>query len=354
MRTDDEPTVGAEATNFSVIRLNRDVFRRSRVGLIATHRSPGLVTGVADNTAYGADASFNFFTDLSMSGYWSKTVTPGKVGLDDSYRGALNWNADRTGLQLEHLYVGDNFNPEVGLVRRSAFRRSNGQARFSPRPKNLRGVRKLFFEGSVDYYENTAGLMESREVQGQFRVELTTSDSVTAELTDAFERLDAPFTVAPGVTIPVGDYRFRQSKLQWFMSASRRVSGFASVAAGEFYGGTLRELSWRGRVELSSQLSLEPQVSLNHVDTPYGVGDTNVIGGRVTYTLTPRMFVSSLGQYQSATKSTSANVRFRWEYQPGSELFVVYSDARDTDNTGFPPPILNRSFVVKLTKLFRL
>jgi hypothetical protein len=47
------------------------------------------------------------------------------------------------------------------------------------------------------------------------------------------------------------------------------------------------------------------------------------------------------------------NLRFRWEYQPGSELFVVYSDARDTEDTGFPPPIFNRSFVVKLTKLFR-
>jgi hypothetical protein len=31
----------------------------------------------------------------------------------------------------------------------------------------------------------------------------------------------------------------------------------------------------------------------------------------------------------------------------------VYSDGRDTDDTGFPPPILNRSVVVKLTKLFR-
>lgn len=49
----------------------------------------------------------------------------------------------------------------------------------------------------------------------------------------------------------------------------------------------------------------------------------------------------------------SANVRFRWYYQPGSELFVVYSEARDTDEAGVPPPVLNRSIVVKLTKLLR-
>jgi hypothetical protein len=65
------------------------------------------------------------------------------------------------------------------------------------------------------------------------------------------------------------------------------------------------------------------------------------------------MFVGALLQYQSATKSFSSNVRLRWEYQPGSELFVVYSDTRDTKNTGVPPPILNRTFVVKVTKLLQ-
>ncbi len=353
MRTEDAPLANAPAADFTVLRLNRDVLRRSRIGVIATRRAPGVAISDSDNLAYGADAAFNFFSDLSMNAYWAKTDTPHKEGLDQSYRGGLNWNADRTGVQLEHLYVGDNFNPEIGLVRRRAFRRSNGEARYSPRPANLRGVRKLFFEGSIDYYENTRAAVESRETQGTFRVELKTSDQLNVEVSDAFEHLDAPFQVAPGVSIPAGDYSFRQARASWQMSASRRVAGFFSVAGGEFYGGTLRELSWRGRIEVSSRLSLEPQVSLNHVNTPYGVGDTNVAGGRVTYTLTPRMFASALLQYQSAAKTMTSNVRFRWEYQPGSELFVVYSDGRDTENIGFPPPVLNRSFVVKLTKLWR-
>ena len=196
--------------------------------------------------------------------------------------------------------------------------------------------------------------LDDVQIAAQVEYCLRNEWAVGIEYTDAFEHLAAAFTVAPGVTIPPGDYQFGQTKATWFMSASRRVSGFASVTAGQFYGGTLRELAWRGRVELSSQLSVEPQMSLNHVDTPYGIGDTNEVGARATYTLTPRMFVSALLQYQSSVKAVTNNLRFRWEYQPGSELFLVYSDARDTDNTGFAPPILNRSFVVKVTKLFRL
>ena len=87
-------------------------------------------------------------------------------------------------------------------------------------------------------------------------------------------------------------------------------------------------------------------------ETPYGDGDANIISSRLTYTLTPRMFASALVQYQSASDSISTNARFRWEYQPGSELFVVYSDGRNTTGPGFPE-LDNRSLVVKVTKLFR-
>jgi hypothetical protein len=49
----------------------------------------------------------------------------------------------------------------------------------------------------------------------------------------------------------------------------------------------------------------------------------------------------------------SANVRFRWEYRPGSELFVVFDEGRDTFGARFPT-LVNRAFVVKITRLFRL
>ena len=41
-----------------------------------------------------------------------------------------------------------------------------------------------------------------------------------------------------------------------------------------------------------------------------------------------------------------------WECLPGSELFAVYTDERDTIPTGFPV-LKNRAFVVKVNRLFR-
>ena len=70
--------------------------------------------------------------------------------------------------------------------------------------------------------------------------------------------------------------------------------------------------------------------------------------------MTPRMYVSGIVQYSSTSTSAGTNVRFRWEYRPGSELFVVYTDDYNTD-TLLPSadPLRNRALVVKVNRLFR-
>ena len=69
--------------------------------------------------------------------------------------------------------------------------------------------------------------------------------------------------------------------------------------------------------------------------------------------MTPRMFVTALVQNSSSNNSLSTNLRFRWEYQPGSELFVVYSEGRSTKPPTGVEPLQNRGFVVKINRLFR-
>ena len=65
-----------------------------------------------------------------------------------------------------------------------------------------------------------------------------------------------------------------------------------------------------------------------------------------------RMLISSLVQLNLDQETTSSSLRLRWEYTGGSELFVVYSDGRDTSSRGFPA-LVNRTVAVKATRLFR-
>ena len=73
---------------------------------------------------------------------------------------------------------------------------------------------------------------------------------------------------------------------------------------------------------------------------------------RTDYAFTPLRFFSALVQFNSADNTFSSNFRFRWEYQPGSEVFVVYTDERDTTVSGYPG-LRNKAVVVKINRLFR-
>jgi hypothetical protein len=342
----------AASTDFSVLRVTRNVLRNSRVGVLATRRSPLATANPAANYAYGADAEFNFFTNVEIQSYLAKTDTPGRRGDDMSYKGRFQWNGDRWGVIGERTVVGEDFRPESGFVRREAFERSLGVFRFSPRPARRGIIRKLYYEASLDYITSRDGVLETRDGQAAFKMEFENGDYWQLETNRTFEALDAPFDVAQGVRIPVGGYSFGQFSGSYTFGPQRLISGTVTARHGSFYDGTLDELTWNGRWEFSPQFYTEPRLSWNRVDTPWGRGNTNLVSSRFTYTLSPRMFVSALVQYQSRIDSVATNVRFRWEYLPGSELFVVYSDGRTTLSRGLPD-VETRSFVVKVTRLLQ-
>jgi hypothetical protein len=263
----------------------------------------------------------------------------------------------------EHLFIDRLFSPEVGFVRRSDMRKSSGYLRFSPRPQSIRAIRKFTWEGMYDYITDASGFVETREAEGFFGIEFENSDRFQFGYTNTYDFLKDPFLIAPGIVIPVGGYDFHNTRVGYNFGAHRRLSGNVMIEHGTFYDGTKTTLSLggrgggggfgNGRVEVTPQLSLEPGLSLNWVDLPQGRFNTTLVTTRTTYTMTPLMFVSALIQYNSSNSTLGANVRLRWEYQPGSELFVVYNEERDTLTPRPFPELATRSFVVKINRLFR-
>ena len=82
IQTGPEAVSNTEPTNFTVVRLKRDVLRRSAIGIMATNRSPS-VSGAGSNQSYGVDGSFSFFQNLSLGAYWARTATTGLSGRPD-------------------------------------------------------------------------------------------------------------------------------------------------------------------------------------------------------------------------------------------------------------------------------
>ena len=207
IRTGDEAVSDARTTDFSIVRVKRDLLRRSSVGALLTRRSLSINREGSSET-YGLDGTFAFYDDLDINTYWAKTQTPGQND-DVSYRAQLDYRGDRYGVEVERLVIGAGFSPEVGFLLRDDFERSLGSFRFSPRPRSITAIRKFSWNARLDYITDRAGVVETRETEGRFGIEFENSDTFDVTYVQSYEFLDEPFPIAADVTIPVGGYSFQ-------------------------------------------------------------------------------------------------------------------------------------------------
>ena len=340
----------APATNYTVSRIKYDLFQRGKIGVLGTYRRPE--GGGDDNLALGADLDVTPVRDLWLTGYYARTSTrSGDPLRAESSLARVFYDADRYGLRLERLEVEEGFDPGVGLLRRSGFVRSYFQGRISLRPESLASVRRIGLEAGLDRYVS-GGVLETRQEKASLVTEFQSSDQLTVEFARNLEFLSAPFPVAGGRTVPESRYRFNDFSVQFQAGSQRRISGTVNASRGGFYTGDRTQLGYTGRVEFGSRFAVEPRLSFDWVRLEEDRFRVTLLGARPTLTLTPRNFISALVQYNSASDAVETNARWRWELEPGTILYVVYTDARDTADGGLPN-LLNRSIAVKFTRLFR-
>jgi len=351
-------------TNFSVLRLKRDVLRRSAIGFIATNRSVAT-SGAGSNTVYGVDGTFLLAQPLTIGTYWARSSTTGRNGDDQSYQTRVDYSVDGYGAVGEFLSVGRNFDPQVGFRRRSDIKRSFSQLRFSPRPTRIPNVRKFTWTASGEYVQNGSGSVDARTWSGQFGTEFNNSDVFSVGVTHNYEFLRLPFTPS-GSPAPVtpGAYAFPTVTASYAFGAQRRASGTLAVQGGDYYDGTIRSVTIgssgmsQARIAVLQRLAVEPTFSISRIERPAASFTTRIARARVDYAFSPLMFASMLLQYSSADRAFNTNIRYRWEFAPGSELFLVYTDERDVTDDRFATAttvrgLKNRTVVVKINRLLR-
>ena len=239
IQSDDEPLSGSQPTNFSVVRLKRDVLRRSSIGAMYTGRSVGPGGGGRNDT-YGVDGTFAFFDNLAFNTYWARTRSTRRssAGDDTSYRAA-------DGLRRRPLRRSDGaparrrpLQPGSGV--RAARRHAPAlrPVRFSPRPRSIKQVRKFVVDRRRSPTSRTAPASSKRGPwTGSSPSSSRTAINSFVRYTDAYEFLPRPFQIAPGVTLPVGGYDFANLRAGFNFGKQRPVSGNVSVEQGTFYNG---------------------------------------------------------------------------------------------------------------------
>ncbi|HKB67378.1 MAG TPA: DUF5916 domain-containing protein [Pyrinomonadaceae bacterium] len=341
--------LGIPRQQFSVLRVKRDILKRSYVGAILVNRQGATAIGDGSyNRVGGADAEFNISDHYTVKAFWMGSATPGVRSSAGSSRLESIFENDLYRFITVYEDVGAKFNPEVGFIERNAIHQYFGQFAYKPRPKFIPHVQQMEFETQIEYYTDRSGKLATRQTELSWDTIFKNSSEVFFRPIEAVnDVLTEPFQIRPGIIIPAGTYRFNRPQLSFTSDLSKPIVFRVREKWGDFYSGTRYETSggitWRPNPHVLIDLS----ESYNKVHLREGDFTTSLFSGRLNYNFSRKLLTSALVQLNSAARLSVINVRLRYIYRPNSDFFIIYNQ---TTGAGLERP--SYSFQIKLTRDF--
>ena len=324
---------GARGEDFATLRVRRRILRQSFVGGIYTGRATRDQSAVPTRSTAGLDfrlatSTFRGNRNLEASGFLAINSNPlGRRGDNLAYGGRVNYPNDVWDGGVAFLEVPKNVDPALGFVPRKGFRRYQPQVRYSPRPRNHRYIRRFGFGGDLEIYTNMANQTETREFDlTATRVELHSGDNVEMSIVPTYERLDQPFTISTGITLPAGaEYQFTRFRVSGNTANKRIVSVQPRLEWGSFLSGQRREVAIGLGVRPRPGVTMNLAYELNDVNLVEGNFQTRLYRVVADTQFSPFMYLVNNVQYDSVSRVLGWQSRFRWILKPGNDIFFVYT-----------------------------
>jgi len=329
----------AEAKNFFVGRVKRNLFKQSYVGGIFTDGDPANPTS---SRTFGGDlhlATANFLgkeQNFAIDVYGLESRNEGVKGDDSSYGFTASYPNDLFSGRIGWQHVGGQFNPALGFVARPNVNKLDLRAEFDPRPKHFLNVRQMFHEFVFTRYTRLdTGRVESwRLFTAPINYELNSGEHIEFNYIPQFERLFEPFEIAAGVRLPPGDYRFTRWRTEVNTASKRRWQADFAWWFGGFYSGHSNQFETGFGYKVAPHFQIRLGLDQTFVRLKAGSFVARIFELRANYSFTPFLSVSNLVQFDNESRNLGWQARVRWIIRPGNEVFLVFNQGWLQDERG--------------------
>ena len=349
MRTDAVEDV-TDGNHYSVMRLKKELPNRTYFGGMVTDLNHLGDNGYV-NRGYAVDGQLGIGELSQVVAFAAVTETPGmKMDKAYAYRLHTGRNTQQISTSLGYTEVGQNFNPEMGYLKRGNYRKWSGRIFTRFRPEDLFGL--LEFRPHVDYngYWKLNGFQESGRWHIDSHWEFRSGFEIHTGMNITREGVLEQFEIASGVFVPAQTYDHKEIQIYFTTNQAKALNLSSRNTIGGFFGGERINLTPTLNFRYSDRFTSQFSLNYNNVSLPGGDFVTNLIRARLTYAFSPKMYVQSLLQYNSQSDEWSMNWRFIWQQSAATGLYLVYNETQDYD--GIPIQDQTRSIVVKYSRLF--
>ena len=355
MFTDEVPNEETGAVdiiknNYSVARVNHDfAAKRSSIGGVFVNRS-GIGNDLDYNRVFAMDGKLGIGKKAQLSGYVSKSNTPGITKSDHAFNflAVYNWNG--WNLRAGYTEVGEGFNPEVGFLLRSAFKKPEFLIFKQWRPKNTGKLLEVRPHVSYRGYWNFQNTHETGFLHVDNHWVWESGFEIHTGINFTKETVLTPFPISK-VSVSAGEYNHQELQLVLMSNANRKFYFQTRTVIGGYFGGNRISSTNKATFRLGDKFNTEGVLNYNRLQLPNGDANVFITGARLAYSFTPRMFLQSLVQYNNVSNITSVNARFGWLRNANTGLFVVINIIKDTD---YLDALNNQSITIKYSHQFDL
>ena len=295
MFTDEVQEAGIEKNNFTVARVNHDFGEsRSSLGGIFINRA-GLGDTEDDyNRVYAIDGKWGLGQKAEITGFVAKSSTIGIDENDHAFKLSANYNWDGWNILAGYTEVGEGFNPEVGFLQRSAFKKPEFLIFKSHRPKNWGNILEIRPHVSYRSYRDFDNNLITSFLHVDNHWEWKSGFEVHTGINFTEEGVQQPFSLS-GVTVDAGRYKHQELQLVYMTNANKDISFSGRSVIGGYFGG--QRFTHRGTLKIRfGDFNSSFTLSHNNLNLPNGDVTAIVSGARLSYSFTPRMFIQSLIQ----------------------------------------------------------
>ncbi len=351
----EEVTGLASGNDYTVARINQEFENRSSLGFIYVGRDgDGSLNGNPgqdENQTYAIDGRLGIGDNFLLQGWLAQTDTPGLSGNDRAYSFGGDYNNANWSNAFNYTEVEGNFNPEVGFLSRTDFRKFEARILRRFRPENFGRIFELrphiSFRGFWDPtgFQETGFLHIDNHWEFQSGMEIHTGMNLTREgVREAFEIVD-------GVVIQPGTYDHAEAMLQYVGDQSAPLNFSTRLIIGGRFGGDRISATNTLRYRIGEKFSSELAYVYNDFDLPVQGGDftANLARLRLSYSFTPKILVQLLAQYNEQADTLSTNFRFSWLQSANAGFYLVYNEL---DERGIGAPPRGREIIIKYSRIF--
>jgi hypothetical protein len=345
----------APGNNFAVARVNQELPNRSAIGAIYVSRDGdgSYLAPESDdyNRTYAIDGRWGIGDNALLQSWIAKTDTPGLDGDDEAFALKLDYSSVDWAGRAEYTEVGRNFNPEVGFLSRTDYRKGSAFLMRRIRPQDLWGLLEIRPHGSYTGYWKPDGFQESGFLHLDVHWEFKSGNEIHTGYNVTRAGVIDPFDIVPGVTVPAGTYDHGEAQINVMSDRAKPFSASLRTVIGGQFGGDRVSLSPTLRYRVGERFRSELSFNYNDYDLPYANGDFTVTLARLrlSYSFTPKMHLAALVQHNDRSDKLGMNVRFSWLRTANSGLYLVYNEVDERGPGALPT---GREFIIKYSHIF--